>query len=908
MKDADFLFDHAHNDMIRSDYRPDPYKITDADLYINLDDTNTRVRNRMVVEGNPNAQIPGGPLVLNGEDMDLVSVKIKENDVWRDLDRAEYHVDDQQLIVKRPPQGRFELEVVNEINPAENTKLSGLYKTGDIIGSQNESQGFRRITYFLDRPDNLAKFATTLEADKTKYPVLISNGNGDLEKTEDLGNGRHRITWVDPFPKPSYLFATIAGDMEVVKDTFTTMSGRNVDLRIVVPRGYEDKVAWAMHCIKNAMRWDEQKYGLEYDLDTLHLIGLEKFNMGAMENKGAIVFNIKDLCGSPETSTDAQLLRIELVVGHEYFHNYTGDRVTVRDWFEISLKESLTELRNEQFSGDMNSKAIQTIDDAVYLRNVQYPEDAGPTAHCIRPERAASIDNLYSRTIYNKGSQVLRMLNTILGDDVWYPGVKYYLDKHDGQACIVDDFIKAMEEYSGRSLKQFFNWYTQSGTPEVSYEGKYDAKNKTYTLKLKQSTPDTPGQPSVSKQPFQIPVKMGLISESGKDIPLTLKGEKAGTETTRVLDFTKGDQEFVFTNVNGPVVPSLFRDFSAPVKLVTSQPDDELIFRMAHDSDPFNRFDAGQQLVSKAMQNLVKDYEAGKPLQLPREVLDAYGANVANALGGDQAFNARMLSLPDFKQELRQYNPDAVQAVIEFTKKTLAETFKDDWQDISAHTVTPANDNFNIKDMGRRDLHTTALAFLGALETPDIIAQAQQQYASAQNMSDKQGALRVLARQPGVVGTQALADFYQTFHNNTNVMDTWLTISAQARSDNPLQKVQELMKSDVFDLTNPNKVRALMAGFAANTKAFHNKDGSGYKLLADVVISLNTVNPHTAAGIMNDLVQFKRYDSERQKLIKNELNRIMKTPDLNTEVKDIVYKALEADLAKRKPAAPKPAA
>ncbi len=889
----DFLYNHQHNDMVRSDYRPDPYRITDADLYINLDATETRVRNRMVVEGNPASQVQGGPLVLQGEDMDLVSVKIKENGKWRDLDRAEFRVDDKQLIINRPPQGRFELEIVNEINPSANTRLQGIYASGDIIGSQCESTGFRRVTYFLDRPDNLARFTTTLEADKEKYPVLISNGNGDLAQTKDLGQGRHSITWVDPFPKPSYLFATIAGDMEVVTDTFTTMAGNDVALRIVVPKGYEDKVAWAMQSIKNAMKWDEEKYGLAYDLDCLHLIGLEKFNMGAMENKGAIVFNIKDLCGAPDSSSDAQLLRIETVIGHEYFHNYTGDRVTVRDWFEISLKESLTERRNEQFSGDMNSKSIQTLDDAVYIRTVQFREDEGPTAHCVRPERVEAFENIYSPTVYNKGAQLLRMMETIMGSDNWYKGVKHYLDKFDGEARIVEDFVAALEEYSGRDLAQFFRWYTQAGTPEISYDGRYDAAAKTYTLTLKQHQPATPGQPASSKKPLHIPVRLGLIAQSGKDIPLKLQGETAERKTD-VFDFTEKEQTFVFENVSGPVVPSLFRDFSAPVKVVTPVSDDELIFRMSHDSDPFNRFDAGQQMMAKTMRQMLEDLDAGKPLALPPAFTAAYGLMLADGAGADPAFTARLLGLPPFTQDLKQYDPLAAKTVADFVKKTLAAAFETEFRELYAQTAIPAGKPFSIHDMGWRDLHNTALSFLSALETPAVKATAQAQYDGAANMTERQGALAALARMGGAEAEKALESFHQKYRNDTNVMDTWLSLSASAAQGDAIERVRALMKSDVFDITNPNKVRALLGGFTGNTAAFHNKDGSGYRLLADVIITLNGVNPHTATGIIRPLAQFQRYDDARQELVIAELERIMKTPQLDTQIKDIVGKALES--------------
>lgn len=893
------IYNHKHNDQVRSDYRPSPYRIPEADLYIKLDAVNTQVRHRMVIESNPTAQIQGGPLILNGEEIDLKSVKIKENGQWRALDRAEFRVDDKQLILLRPPSGRFELEIQNECSPEENTQLQGIYLDDDgVIGSQNESQGFRRVTYSLDQPDNLTKYTTTLEADKEKYPVLISNGNGDPEKTEDLGNGRHRITWVDPWPKPSYLFATIAGNLKIVHDTFTTMSGKGVDLRIVVPPGYEDKVAFAMKSLKNILKWMEKERGLEYDLDCLHLIGLKKFNMGAMENKGAIIFNINSLCGSPETSTDTQLLRIETVVAHEVIHNWYGDRITVRDWFEISLKESLTEMHNEQFSGDMNSHAIETLDEADYLRRVQFSEDAGPTAHCVRPERVEAFENIYSPTVYQKGAAVLRMMKTVVGDQMWRKGMESYFDKFDGQAVTVDDFIDNMQQATGKDLTQFRRWYTQSGTPEVSYDGKYDAAAKTYTLTLKQHTPSTPGQPAETKKPFHIPVAVGLISESGKDV------------ATQLLNVTEAEQTFVFKNVNGPVVPSILRGFSAPVKIMTQPSDQELIFRMAHDSDPFNRFDAGESLMSKTMQSLLKDHEARKPLAMPREVMDAYAANLAGALDGDQAFASRMLGLPAFTRDLKKYDPLAAQAVEKFVAKTLVETFKDDFQQIYNETLTPAGEKYDVNpmQMGRRELHNTALAFLSKLETHDIASTAQRQYTQAKNMTERLGGLRVLSRLPDDAGAKALADFYKTFRNDTNVMDTWLTVSAQASGGDAVARVHELMKDKVFDLTNPNKVRALMGGFTGNTAAFHNKDGSGYKLLADVIISLNEVNPHTAAGIIRPLTQFSRYDDQRQKLMVAELARIKATPQLDTQVKDIVGKALESVTPelKKKAAVPKP--
>ncbi|MCE9506776.1 MAG: aminopeptidase N, partial [Alphaproteobacteria bacterium] len=486
MAPKDYLFNPERNPLNRSNYRPAEYKINTANLHINLDEAATEVRSLITVEGNPAVAGIGGPLMLDGQNLKLKSVQILENGKLRPLDPQEYTVTDQHLIIKRPPAGKFSLEIVTEINPAANTQLSGIYTAGDIICSQCEAQGFRRITYFLDRPDNLAVFDVTLEADKQKYPVLLSNGNGDYTKTTDLGNGRHAATWNDPWPKPSYLFAVIAGDMKVLQDSFTTMSGKKVDLRIFVQPGYEDKIAWAMESVKKSMKWDEEKYGREYDLDCFHVVAVDKFNAGAMENKGLNVFNVSLLVGNAETSTDNELISIEAVIGHEYFHNWTGDRVTVRDWFELTLKEGLTVLRDRQFTSDLHSSAIQTIDDAVELRAGQFMEDSGPASHPIRPDRVEEFENIYSNTVYTKGSHVLGMMRTILGDAIWRLAMDNYFDKFDGQAVTCDDFIDNMQEVSGIDLTQFRRWYSQSGTPEISYEGKYDAAAKTYTLTLTQ--------------------------------------------------------------------------------------------------------------------------------------------------------------------------------------------------------------------------------------------------------------------------------------------------------------------------------------------------------------------------------------------------------------------------------------
>ncbi len=913
MAPKDYIFNPERNPLIRGDYRPSEYRIPTASLYINLDETNTSVKNTMTIEPNPNAKEQGGPLLLNGEDVKLKSIKIKENGAWRELDRSEFTVDAEYLIIKRPPAGKFELEIENDINPTANTKLSGIYTSGaGIISSQNEAQGFRRITYFLDRPDNLTVFDATLEADKAKFPILLANGNGDYKATTDLGNGRQSIHWADPWPKPSYLFAMVAGDLKVKEDTFTTMSGKKVDLRIFVQPGYEDQIDWAMEATKRTMKWDEVRYGREYDLDCFHIVAVDKFNAGAMENKGLNIFNVSRLVGNPETSTDGDLMDIEEVIGHEYFHNWTGDRVTVRDWFEISLKESLTSLRQRQFASDMHSAAVKLIDDATLLRAGQFIEDSGPSSHCVRPDRVEEFDNIYSTTVYQKGKHVLNMMNTILGDKMWRQAMDNYFTKYDGKAVTVDDFIDNMQATSGIDLTQFRRWYSQSGTPEVSYEGKYDAAAKTYTLTLSQHTPATADQPQSEKQPLHIPVSVGLIGQSGKDVPLAFAGENGGAQTTRLLNLTKDKQTWVFENVNGPVVPSILRGFSAPVKVTTQPSDDELIFRMAHDSDPFNKFEAKDRLMLKTILGLIDDAQQGRALKLPQAVVDAFGENLAGAPGKDGAFAAQMLSLPAYNiviQNLKTVDPDAIRTATKFLSKTLAETFKDEFERIYAETAAPAGEKYDVvpAQVGRRSLHNTALSYLSKLEEPGIVAMAQAQYGASANMTEKLGALSTLARMEGTdAGAKALDSFYQTYKNNQNVVDRWLMLkAATGKADD----VRALLEHEAFDLENPNKVRALMGGFAgSNPTAFHNKDGSGYKLLADVVIAMNPINPRVAAQIVRPLTQFKRYDAKRQELMLGELERIMETPNVEKGLKEVLGQALATAEKRPAPAAFKKAA
>lgn len=900
----DALFDPKRNPLFRDDYRPSAYKIPTVALDINLDPEKTVVKSHIDVARNPAVKNAGGALVLDGEDLTLLSLRITENGVTRDMDRAEYTVTDKNLIINNPPAASFSLDIETQVNPTENTSLSGIYMAGDILCSQCEAQGFRRITYYLDRPDNLATFSVRLEADKEKFPVLLSNGNGDYSKTQDAGNGRHAITWNDPWPKPSYLFALIAGDMHVMNDKFITMSGKEVDLRIAVQPGYEDKIDWAMQSIKRAMKWDEDTYGREYDLDVFHIAAVDKFNAGAMENKGLNVFNVSYLIGTPETSTDDELTRIEGVIGHEYFHNYSGDRVTVRDWFELTLKEGLTVLRDRQFTEDMHSQAIKRIDDAVTLRSVQFMEDASPLSHPIRPDRVEEFDNIYTGTIYEKGSHVLGMMKTLLGDKVWRAAMDEYFTRFDGQAVTCDDFLNVMQDVSGKDLTQFRTWYSQSGTPEISYHGDYDAQAKTYTLTLSQRTMPTADQ-SV-KQNLHIPVAVGLIGQSGKDVTLTLDGDdkNAPAQTTRVLELTEGSQTFVFKNVDGPVVPSILRNFSAPVKITSQPTDDELIFRMAHDSDGYNKYEATERLMIKTLHKLIKDVQDELPLSLPRDFVEAYGNNVANALDGDLAFNARTLQMPSYNlvtQDLKTLDPEAVGEALHFMRKTLAETYAQEFKDIYAATSAPASEKYDVvpAQVGRRELHNLSLGYLGKLDTPEGYAESYQQFTTATNMTERLAALGTLTRIEPADGAQdmrplALEAFYNKYKDNNNIVGKWLSLSAAMGGDNALQRVQELMQHPSYDATNPNKVRALIGGFiSGNPSAFHNKDGSGYKLLADTVIAMNEINGKTATVLSKYFTQFKRYDEERQALMIKEMERIMQTPQIDVGIKEVLGKALD---------------
>ena len=878
----------AHKTIHLKDYRPPDYRIETVNLEFDLDETRTRVKSLLTVVCNHDRCEGIHPLVLNGRDLELKAIRLD----GQALSERAYKLDETSLTILPVPD-RFVLEIETEINPAANTELSGLYMSASGFYTQCEAEGFRKITYYLDRPDVMTQFFTTIVGDKKKYPVLLSNGN--LIGSGELKDGRHFAKWHDPFPKPAYLFALVAGDLARIEDKFTTQSGRPVDLHIYVQHHNKDKCAHAMESLKLAMKWDEENYGREYDLDLFMIVATDDFNMGAMENKGLNIFNSKYVLAKPETATDADFQGITGVVGHEYFHNWSGDRVTCRDWFQLSLKEGFTVFRDQQFMEDMTSPGVKRISDVNVLRTHQFREDASPMAHPVRPESYVEINNFYTVTVYNKGAEVIRMMRTLLGPEGFRKGTDLYFSRHDHSAVTTDDFVKAMEDATGADLSQFKLWYSQAGTPELHVAHTYDAKAKTYTLTIKQTCPPTPGQPV--KKPFHIPVAVGLLGEDGRDLPLKLAGKMGGRgdEVTGILELRKPEETFLFRDVPHKPVPSVLRHFSAPVKVKHELTDKERLFLMAHDSDEFNRWDAGQQLEIKLLLDLIRDFQQGKTLQLDRSFMSAFSVTLESKMQ-DQAFQAFALSLPP-EQYLSDFmdviDPAAVHETRRFSQKTLAAELKETFhavyytnQDTGPYRVDQAS-------VGRRSLKNICLAYLMELDEPGIRKLCMEQYRTAGNMTDAITALANLANADCPERREALASFYEKWKHDPLIMDKWLSIQAMSRLPGTLETVKALTRHPAFNIKNPNKVRALIGAFAqGNSVRFHGPDGAGYEFLADQVLALDPMNPQIAARLVSAFTLWKRYDEKRKILMKAQLERILKTPKLSKDVYEVVSKSL----------------
>ena len=866
------------------DYRAPAFLVDSIRLHVDLRERGTRVRARLELRRNPGLEATeGGGLRLSGERLVLRSVALD----GRVLGPAEYVVDDESLTVHSVPDA-CTLQTEVEIVPEDNAALEGLYTSGSLYCTQCEAEGFRRITYYLDRPDVMARFTTTVVADKARCPVLLSNGNPIA--AGDLDGGRHFVTWEDPFPKPSYLFALVAGDLRCIEDRYLTASGREVKLRIYVAPENLDQCGHAMRSLQKAMRWDEERYGREYDLDVYMIVAVNDFNMGAMENKGLNIFNAKFVLARPQTATDRDFLGIEGVIAHEYFHNWTGNRITCRDWFQLSLKEGLTVFRDQEFSADMGSRGVKRIEDVRLLRANQFAEDAGPIAHPVRPESYIEINNFYTVTVYEKGAEVVRMQANLLGPQAFREAMDLYFDRHDGQAVTTEDFVRCMEDASGRNLGQFRRWYSQAGTPELEVSDVYDAGQRTYTLRVRQSCPPTPGQPD--KQPLHIPFALGLLDTQGGDLPLRLAGEEAPGASTRVLELREPQEVFCFVEVPDRPVPSLLRGFSAPVKVRYGYDHESLMFLMAHDSDGFNRWHAAQLLAQRVILRRVA--EPASPL--PAGFIDAFRKALADARP-DRALLAEVLTLPGesyLADQMVQVDVDGIHRAREAVKTELANALRTDL--LAVHVACTDTGPYDIApaSVGRRSLRNLALGYL--MQTPDaqVAGLCLGQYRAEHNMTDVMAALTLIADSELPERDAVLADFRARWQHDPLVMDKWLTVQATARHPQTLSRVQALLGDPAFSIRNPNKVRALIGAFAtANPVRFHAADGSGYRFLVDRVLELDPANPQIAARLLRALSRWRRFDPVRQSSMRGELERVAGTTGLSKDVYEIAAKSLE---------------
>ncbi len=835
----------------RKDYTPPDFAIQTIDLTVEIGEEVTKVKSILKLSKQKTTQ-KNTPLILHGRELELISVKLDQKEVKYKIDSETMTLDDTEL------PDDFSLEIINHIKPQSNTSLEGLYKAEALFCTQCEAEGFRKITYYLDRPDVMAKFTTTIIADKTKYPVLLSNGN--LIEHKNLENNLHLAKWEDPFKKPSYLFALVAGNLACIEDTFTTQSNRKVDIKLYVDHGDEDKTAFAIASIKRAMKWDEDNFGREYDLDVFMVVATHAFNMGAMENKGLNIFNSKYILAKPETATDEDYVAIERVIGHEYFHNWTGNRITCRDWFQLSLKESLTVFRDAQFSSDMTSHAVVRIEDVNTLRSVQFPQDASPMAHPVRPDSYMEINNFYTVTIYEKGAEVIHMLSMLLGKAGFRKGMDLYFERHDGQAVCIEEFIQAHADANHKDLSQFMHWYERSGTPELAISTSYDADKKQYGLTIKQLGFN-----------FYLPFGFGLLDSKGKDIVLN----------KNILGIKNSEETFIFNNIEEKPVISLLRHFSAPVKIQYSYTDQELAFLLAHDSDAVARWDAGQQLSSRLIKHLMDSPQSDCSL-----LLESWQA-ILEDKAIDPAFSALLLALPTESYLIELFAPVDLDKLLS-ARKFLRQQLSHHLQTLFLNTYKTIDDT----TIGGRALKNRCLTYLGIIDTEEHQAIILAQLFSAKNMTIEIAALSAISHSQSSHRESALDSFYQKFQKETLVIDKWFSLQARSELPGVLERVKKLMEHPAFDLKNPNKVRALIGAFCQNLPAFHAIDGSGYDFLAEQIIALNKINPHIAARLCEPFTRFKKYDQKRQDLIKASLQKIIATPDLSTHIYEVVSKSL----------------
>jgi aminopeptidase N len=882
------LKDPRPQPIYRKDYRPPEYVIDEVELRFELEPSATVVASRLRVRAREGR--PAGPLVLHGEKLELRKVVLDGTVLPRDA----YRVDAETLTIFEVPTA-FELETEVVVSPADNTELSGLYLSNQTFCTQCEAEGFRRITYFLDRPDVMARYRTTIVADKASYPVLLSNGN--RIESGDLDGGRHFVRWEDPFPKPSYLFALVAADLRCHAGSFRTRSGRDVRLEIWVEPPHVDACEHALRSLQKAMAWDEETFGREYDLDVYMIVAVSDFNMGAMENKGLNVFNAKYVLARPETATDDDYEDVEGVIAHEYFHNWTGNRVTCRDWFQLTLKEGLTVFRDEQFTADMTSAAVKRIQDVKTLRTTQFAEDQSPTAHPIRPEAYIEMNNFYTVTVYNKGAEVVRMFHTLLGADGFRKGMDLYFERHDGQAVTCDDFRAAMADANGADLEQFGRWYAQAGTPILVARSRHDPNGKRYTLELEQRPPV-----NVDPEhwlPLHVPVAVGLIGPDGRDLPLRISSESAQEimvrGSTAILELREPQQTFVFEGVAQPPVPSLLRGFSAPVRLELDRSVDELAFAMAHDGDSFCRWDAAQSLAQRLLLELAHEAAQGRPLELdPR--LDRAWRRVLDDPELDGSLKALTLALPDERllgQQMEVVEVDGIHQARLFAVRTLAEAHRDALRETYDRLQPEGGYAIDRASIDGRRLKNTCLRHLVALEEDDLVALALAQFRRADNMTDAQAALSCLVDTNTEARDEALADFHARWRHDALVLDKWFAVQALSSRPDTLDRVFELAEHPDFTLRNPNRVRSLLGVFSVRNQArFHAADGRGYIFLADRILELDPLNPQVAARLVGAFNQWRRFDENRRTAMQAQLERVVRHPGLSKDVYELASKCL----------------
>ena len=865
----------------RRDYKPSDFIIPEIFLAVDLDDTDTRIESSMHIvrqESSP----ASSPLVLDGNHLELENIFINGTL----LDPSEYDKNELCLIIKKPPSD-FELKIVTRLNPSGNKALEGLYKSGSVFCTQCEPQGFRRITYFIDRPDIMSRYSVRITADRKQCPVLLSNGN--LRDKGRLKKGRHWTLWEDPFPKPGYLFALVAGKPGMIRDSFKTRSGRRISLRIFCDPGNEVRCFHAMESLKKAMKWDEERFGLECDLDDYSVVAVDSFNAGAMENKGLNIFNSHYVLADPETATDSDFENIEAVIGHEYFHNWTGNRVTCRDWFQLTLKEGLTVFRDQEFTSDLHSRAVKRIEDARHLRAVQFVEDAGPMSHPIRPESYLEISNFYTSTVYEKGAEVIRMIHTLLGEDLFQKGMKRYIELFDGQAVTCEDFIRSMEEAGGCDLSVFRLWYQQSGTPVIRISDSYNKDKQELHVKLEQSLPETPGK--TGNNSMHIPLALGCLDSNGNDMALTSAGDK-----TVILNLKEKNAHFVFNNIIEKPVLSVNRGFSAPVRIETGHSLEDLLFLFANDNDPFSAWDAGQTVCRHYLKSIIEDITSGKQVSISQDFIDGYGRILGND-SIDAAFRSLMLELPQESVIAQDYNPvdfNAIHHARNIIRKTLGLVFQDDFTGLYQRSMSRKSYSYNAADCGKRSLSGLCLSYLCETADGTALDLCYNHFKKSDNMTDVSNSLWALNNTSTWHREQAMDEFYHRWKSNRLVMIKWLSLQSTSRVTGTPENIRHLEKNQVYDPSVPNLVRSLIGGFCTNYIHFHALDGSGYHFISEKIIELDQVNPHIASALAGSFRMFPRVNGKRKELMDNELRRIINHKGLSRNTFEVVIKTIDS--------------